>query len=160
MSRMEIVSKTDKLERLIDASDYVNSHIWNVGVLDDAPKGLAEIAYKNEFGASGESSDLHHDIPERSFIRQPLYDSWEGIIEQYFKPSGNTEWWYELGANPNLFTAHIAYMCSTVIIAAITDDYPQKKKNSPYTLARKQTTVALTDKGVLETNIKYKESGI
>lgn len=155
MSKLELRYNNKNLLKLIEECNKLNSINQKVGILDGAPNGLAEIGYKNEFGASAASSDLHKDIPERSFIRAPLEESWENILQNNV---GDKDFWLNLikqGASSIM--DRVGQDATLTVQWAIIDDDPRKKANSPYTLARKKSTVPLQDKGVLENNITHKE---
>ena len=155
MSKLELRYNNKNLLKLIEECNKLNSISQKVGILDGAPNGLAEIGYKNEFGASAASSDLHKDIPERSFIRAPLDERWENILQNNV---GDKDFWDKLikqGASSLM--DRVGQDATLTVQWAIIDDDPRKKENSPYTLARKKSTVPLRDKGVLENNITHKE---
>ena len=160
MSKVELRYNNKNLLKLIEECNKLNSISQVVGILDGAPSGLAEIGYKNEFGASAASSDLHKDIPERSFIRAPLEENWEHILDVHV--GGNNvfekDFWRRLiKRGASIVLDDIGQEAALTIQWAIIDDDPRKKANSPYTLARKNSTVPLHDKGVLENNITHKE---
>lgn len=155
MSKLELRYNNKNLLKLIEECNKLNSISQVVGILDGAPKGLAEIGYKNEFGASAASSDLHKDIPERSFIRAPLDERWEDILQNYV---GDKDFWQNLIKNgASALMDKVGENATLTVQWAILDDDPRKKANSPYTLARKDSTIPLHDKGVLEQNITHKE---
>lgn len=152
-SSIQVSLRQSNLKKIMEAANVFNQKHQVVGVLDSAPAGLAEIAYKNEFGATGASSDLHHDIPERSFIRAAI-NEWENDIFQDLLADYFWELLVKKGAEYILDKT--GEYAEVAIINHIRTDQPNKAPNAPYTLERKQSTVPLVDKGVLESNITHK----
>lgn len=155
-STLEIRINRTPLNKLLKKIDELNSKHVLVGILDDAPAGLAEVAYKNEFGASAASTDLGKDIPERSFIREPIEHRGDGILEASEEFDG--DFWENLvKSQTSVILGSIAEVAAEEIVNQIVENQPNKKPNSPYTLQGKSSTIPLKDKGVLEGNIKWKE---
>lgn len=153
-SKLEIRINRRNLDKILKEADEFNKKYQLVGILDDAPSGLAEVGYKNEFGASAASTDLGKDIPERSFIRLPLEERKEGILHALFE---NNFWETLVKNGASSILEETASGAVVAIVDQIVSNHPAKKANSPYTLQRKSSTVPLKDKGILESNIKYKE---
>ena len=152
-SSIEIKLNKKNLDTICKQADVFKAKHQVVGVLDTAPAGLAEIAYKNEFGATGASSDLGHDIPERSFIRAAI-NEWENdilqdVLSDYF-------WELLVKKGAEYILDKTGEFAQVAIVNHIVTDQPSKSPNAPYTLQRKTGTIPLKDKGVLESNITHK----
>ena len=153
MNSVKVTLRQGNLKKLNKAAEKFNNKHQVVGVLDTAPSGLAEIAYKNEFGATGASSDLQHDIPERSFIRAAINEQQDFILRDIL---ADDFWEVLLKQGAEYILNNAGESAELAIINHITAEQPNKAPNAPYTLQRKQGTIPLVDKGVLESNITHR----